>query len=214
MQRIIDEWEVVIWSKAQKNVKTVILDRKRINRINKINTYLGAKFVPRTKLTIRPFKRDALWTNATSYLKKWTECSINVNDMYDPVDEIAVAFNNGVVVGGFTFSLTDTDFKITYLCSSKLMPNIGSVLVYAGEEFARIHGKERLSLVSIDNAKPFYFKVGLDYDTDTSGSMIYSTNNDKKLHFPSRTGHRMRKYVSRRSDTNSNANSRPKKKRR
>lgn len=206
-------WEVVICSKAQKNVKTVLLDSKRINRKNKINTYLGAKFVPITKLTIRPFKKDAFWTSATSHMKKWTECAINVNDknQYDN-DDIAVAFNNGIVVGGFLFYLTDTDLKIVYLCSSKMVPNIGSVLIYAAEEFARMYGKKRLSLVSIENAKPFYFKVGLDYDSNTSGSEMYSYNgyeDKKKLHFPTRTGHRMRKYVtSRRSETNSNATSR------
>lgn len=215
-------WEVVIWSKSQKNVKTVFLERKRINRINKINTYLGAKFVPRTKLTLRPLKRDAFWANATAPLRKWNrmkaECIIDFNDEeFDDVD-MAVAFNNGVVVGGFSFYLTETDLKITYLCSSKLVPNIGSVLIYAGEEFARIHGKKRLSLHSLNNAKPFYFKVGLDYNSNTSGSEMYSytSRNTGKLHFPYRTGHRMRKYVTslKRSDTNNNANSQSRKKRR
>jgi hypothetical protein len=217
-------WEVHIWSKTQKKIRTVLLDKRKINRINKINTYLGAKYVPRTKVVLRPYRRDAFWTNATTPLRNWNrmkaECVIDFNnEEFDDVD-MAVAFNNGVVVGGFSFYLTETDFKITYLCSSKLVPNIGVVLVYAAEEFARILGKKRLSLFSLDNAKPFYFKVGLNYDTDTAGTSMYSYTNSnnsvtsrpyvrKKLHFPTREGHRMRKYLTpRRSNTNSNANSR------
>jgi hypothetical protein len=125
---------------------------------------------------------------------------------------IAIALNNGIVVGGFSWEFRGQSLHIKYLCSSKLVPNVGTVCLYAAEEFARQHDKKRVYLLAAANAKPFYFKVGYNYLSGEGGSSVRSTeassrrnkknsntNNTatskRKLVLPSRSNRKMRRYV-------------------
>lgn len=222
-------WEVHFWSnRSTRNAPwTVVLPRKRINRNNKINVYYNIKEHPETKVVIHSNKEKntSFWNKATlalemtlkvEFVDESESCPYTRNILYSLDNKsIAIALNNGIVVGAFSWEMRGQSLHIKYLCSSKLVPNIGTALLYAAEEFARYYNKKRVYLLAAANAKPFYFKVGYNYLSDASSEATgirsktitgasrktnsNSNNNTatskRKLILPTNTNRKMRRYV-------------------
>jgi hypothetical protein len=220
-------WEVHFWSKRTKP-RTNVLPRTEISgRVNKINQYLNSKEYPATKVVIHStreknatFRKKALMAlqfaiNGSLISKFPKPCPYTNGIMAGRHKKtIAIALNNGIVVGGFSWEFRGQSLHIKYLCSSKLVPNVGTVCLYAAEEFARHHDKKRVYLLAAANAKPFYFKVGYNYLTEASrGSSVRSTEassrrnkkknsntsntatSKRKLVLPTRSNRKMRRYI-------------------
>jgi hypothetical protein len=222
------EWEVLFWSNHVDRVTKNVLPKKRISRMDKINHYLNFKEYPKTRITIYPDSRRKRNNNSFS-TSMWNKAFIALDLAIDKCPfrkklleemNIAIAMNNGVVVGGFSYGYRGRSLSMNYLCSSKLVPNIGTVLMYAAEEFARKTGHLRIFLNSTSNAKMFYFLMGYDHMSNNSNCNYseiksnYSNSNSNSnrnnaksstknntlkrkgnLIFPSRTPQKLRKYV-------------------
>jgi hypothetical protein len=211
-------WEVHFWSprKWRNNINetwSTVLPRSSITgRLDKINQYLRGRVYPETTVTIHSMRRDTLfWKKASMALEFAINQNLITNNnfgcryakgiMFGRIPkQIAFALNNGIVVGGFDWKFVGGSLSINHMCSSKLIPNIGTVLLYAAEEFARYHDKRRINLLANANAKPFYFKVGYNYmsgndsgtnvrSTIISGSSSTSTNKNSNTKTDSRRSH-------------------------
>ena len=215
---VVDIFDDDYYSHSAELVNTVSLklpwvkiSRKVGNR--NINKYLGSKHYPAMSVTIHPPTKSNFTTKKNEMIvaldAALQSCTYKTNILRGT--HVAVAKKNGIVVGGFSFEKRGASLHIKYLCSSKRVYNIGTVLMYAAEEYARFVGLKRVYMMAAGNAKPFYFKVGYNYLSNQSNvSSIYSrggsdsnnSNNSnntatskRRLLLPSGSNAKMRKYV-------------------
>jgi N-acetylglutamate synthase-like GNAT family acetyltransferase len=197
------------------NTVSLKMPSVKISR-NRINKYLGSKYYPAISISIHPPTKSNFTSKKNEMIvaldAALQSCTYRNNLLR--TNHIAVAKKNGIVVGGFSFEQRKQSLHIEYLCSSKRVYNIGSVLMYAAEEYARFVGLKRVYMMAASNAKPFYFRVGYNYlsnETNMSslqsytGSDAKNSNNSNNsnntatskrlLHFPTGTNAKMRKYV-------------------
>lgn len=172
-----------------------VLPSKPIRRLKIVNNHLGPKRYPETKLVVSGLYPHSRWTQKVFELKHAIDvCRYGGNMFEDGDEDIAIAVNNGVVVGGFSYGIDGKTFKIDYLCSGKLVANTGTVLLYAAEEFARQNKCDRIRLRAAGNAKPFYFKTGLVYTKKAAreGATSIRVNNSNNNSNNSATSKRRR----------------------
>jgi N-acetylglutamate synthase-like GNAT family acetyltransferase len=214
------KWHVEIFDGdfySQQNTVSLQMPSVKISRNQNINTYQGRKYYPAISISIHSSMKSN-FTSKKNEMKVALDaalqsCTYRTNLLRSP-HHIAVAKKNDIVVGGFSFEKRKKSLHIEYLCSSKRVYNIGSVLMYAAEEYAKFVGLKRVYMMAAANAKPFYFKVGYNYlsdeETNKSGLFSYTVSNAKnnnnsnsnntatskrRLHFPTSTNAKMRKYL-------------------
>ena len=183
-----------------------------------INNYLGSKHVPAIGISIHPYpttksdlsKKNEMLVALDAALQSCTYRASLLRSTLDPRTHVAVAKKNGIVVGGFSFEKRGESLHIKYLCSSKRVYNIGTVLMYAAEEYARFVGLKRVYMHAAGSAKPFYFKQGYNYlsnesnmsplqsyrsDSNNSNNSNNTATSKRRLLLPSGSNAKMRKYV-------------------
>jgi hypothetical protein len=95
-----------------------------------------------------------------------------------PVDTIQsgssmIAYSKNTAVSVCTWSINKRkkSLSIDLMCSSRVCKGAGTAILYAAEEVAKTLGLDSISAYANGRAKPFYFKVGLNYDTDEPWSL-------------------------------------------
>ena len=214
------DWHVDIFdgdydSHSVELVNTVSLKMPsvKISRNRYINKKLGSKHYPAMSVSIHPPTKSNFTTKKNEMMVALDvalqSCTYKTSLLRGP--HVAVAKKNGIVLGGFSFEKRGVSLHIKYLCSSKRVKNIGTVLMYAAEEYARFIGLKRVHMMAAGNAKPFYFKVGYNYlsnqynmstpqsysgsDSNNSNNSNNTATSKRRLLLPSSRNAKMRKYV-------------------
>lgn len=217
--------KVVVYGIKNKSIKSrpgdiklnKTLPQKPIERHHMINNALGAKMYPETRVVYKFLtdmnEADRLVAPLES--RMFQECqyadeiaNMNKTD-FARGNHITVAYMTyerirNVAVAACSWKIDSWRNKraieIKYLCSSKMCSGAGTSIMYAMEEVAKALCIDTIRLIAAASSKPFYFKIGLEYDAPTSTISTMelttnTTNTEQSIRFPSRTSRRMKKRI-------------------
>lgn len=151
------------------------LPEKQINRKSIINTYEGIKMYPRIKVRhqhVTP--EDAGVIASTIGVGKIGSCEYAL-DMKDSMTSgpFAIVYSRTTAVAACSWvrNIRKKSVHIHFLCSSRVCKGAGTALLYAMEEVAKTLDLNSISVESNGRAKPFYFKVGMEYNSNEAWSL-------------------------------------------